>query len=338
MTTIISHPWTDPGNEASAWPLPVAAVAVAWPVLDLLTGPRRIARVHSAFSQAANLEVGEQFVALTAPAAPWVPNGLALAGAHGQRTLLGLRPGQHAWIGEGEIAFPEAGVRVTGEAAERWEPSLARHLDAVAPTMLARGLWHLATLCRPERESEDRCDSLCAPDTSSRSDLSSPGAELVPFARRIAGALDVLAGGLARADREAVLAGTRRLAGLGPGLTPAGDDILVGACTSLTLFASIGVPEFRRDATALIELRRLIAETAAAQTTALSAAWLRHAGKGEFSLPLLRLGQALASGRAPTIAAATARLMRLGASSGRCAITGLLAIGQALLRRYTAGA
>lgn len=338
MTTIISHSWIDPGNEASAWPLSVAAAAVALPVLDLLTGPRRIARVHSAFSQAANLEVGEQFVALTAPAAPWVPNGLALASTHGQRTLLGLRPGQHAWIGEGEIAFPETGVRITGDAAERWEPSLARYLDAVAPAMLARGLRHLATLCRLELESEDRCDSLHAPGTSSRPDLSSPGAELAPFARRIAGALDVLADGLARADRGAVLVGTRRLAGLGPGLTPAGDDVLVGACAALTLVACTGAPESRRDAPALLELRRLIAETAAAQTTALSAAWLRHAGRGEFSLPLLRLGQAIASARAPAIAAAMARLMRVGASSGRCTVTGLLAAGQALIWRYTAGA
>lgn len=316
MITFISHPWTDPANDARSWSLTVTTRAVAWPVLNLLTGPRRLARVHSAFSQAANLEVGEQFVALTAPAVPWVANGLALASTHGQCTLLGLRPGQHAWIGEGEIAFPEAGVRITGDAAERWEPSLARHLDAVAPTMLARGLRHLATLCRPELESE----------------------ELAPFARWLAGALDVLAGGLARADRGAVLAGTRRLAGLGPGLTPAGDDILVGTCAALTLVTCTGAPEFRRDATALLELRRLIAETAAAQTTALSAAWLRHAGRGEFSLPLLRLGQALASGRAPAIATAAAGLARLGASSGRCTLTGLLAAGQALVRRYTAGA
>jgi len=329
VTTIISHSWTDPGNEASAWPLPVAAAAVAWPVLDLLTGPRRIARVHSAFSQAANLEVGEQFVALTAPAAPWVPNGLALASAHGQRTLLGLRPGQHAWIGEGEIAFPEAGVRITGDAVERWEPSLARHLDAVAPTMLARGLRHLATLCRPELESGSVSDQ---GGSVAQHDL------LAPFAPRIAGALEVLATGLAWDDRAAVLDGTRRLAGLGPGLTPAGDDILVGACAALTLLACAGESYLRRDTRALLELRQLITETAAAQTTALSAAWLWHAGEGEFSLPLLRLGQALASGRAPAIAAAAARLMRLGASSGRCTITGLLAAGQALIWRYTAGA
>jgi hypothetical protein len=254
---------------------------------------------------------------------------LALASAHGQRTLLGLRPGQHAWIGEGEIAFPEAGVRITGDAAERWEPSLARHLDAVAPTMLARGLRHLATLCRPELESGSVSDQ---GGSVAQHDL------LAPFAPRIAGALEVLATGLAWDDRAAVLDGTRRLAGLGPGLTPAGDDILVGACAALTLLACAGESYLRRDTRALLELRQLITETAAAQTTALSAAWLWHAGEGEFSLPLLRLGQALASGRAPAIAAAAARLMRLGASSGRCTITGLLAAGQALIWRYTAGA
>ncbi|GBD16585.1 hypothetical protein HRbin26_01483 [bacterium HR26] len=329
MTTIISHSWTDPGNEASAWPRTVAATAIARPVLDLLSGPRCPARVHSAFFQAANLEVGEQFVALTAPAAPWVPNGLALASAHGQRTLLELRPGQHAWIGGGKIIFPDAGPRITGDTAERWDPALARNLDAVAPAVLAEGFQYLAALCRPELESGDafgQSGSLAWHDL------------MAPFAPRIAGALDVLVDGLARADRAAVVAGACRLAGLGPGLTPAGDDILVGACAALTLLACTGEPRLRRDAGALLELRRLIAETAAAQTSALSAAWLRHAGRGEFSLPLLRLGQALASGRAPAIAVAAAELVRLGASSGRCTLTGLLAAGQALVRRYTAGA
>lgn len=329
MITFISHPWTDPANDARSWPLTVSATAIARPVLDLLTGPQRAARVHSAYSQAANLEVGGRFVTLTAAAASWLPNGLVLSCTRSERALLGLRPGQHAWIGEGEIRFPDAALRITGEGADLWEPSLARNLDPVSLAALAAGFRHLAALSPPEEE----CGSGRGQGKSpKRNDL------LAPFTEAIRGALDILVDGLARRDRAAVLAGTHRLAGLGPGSTPAGDDILVGACAALTLLASAGEPLLRNDAAALLELRRLIAETAAAQTTALSAAWLTHAGGGEFSLPLIWLGQALASSDRPAILAAADTLVRLGASSGRCALRGLLAAGQALIRRYTAGA
>ena len=329
MTATDFHASFDPAGDTRSWPLTVAATAIARPVLDLLTGPQRAARVHSAYSQAANLEVGGRFVTLTAATASWVPNGLVLSCTRGERTLLGLRPGQRAWIGKGEIRFPDAALRITGQSADLWEPSLAWNLDLVSLAALAAGFRYLAAVLPPEEEY----GSGFGQGTSAiRNDL------LVPFAEAIRGALDILVDGLARRDRAAVLAATRRLAGLGPGLTPAGDDILVGACAALTLLASAEEPRLRTDAAALLELRRRISETAAAQTTALSAAWLTHAGRGEFSLPLFRLGQALASRDRPAILAAADTLVRLGASSGRCTLRGLLTAGQALIRRYTAGA
>lgn len=91
------------------------------------------------------------------------------------------------------------------------------------------------------------------------------------------------------------------LAGRGEGLTPSGDDLLLGYVAGLVLF--------RRSR----QLARHIAESAARRTTSLSATLLRHAARGEVPEPvhaLLERGDA-------------APLGRWGASSGRELLHGL---------------
>jgi hypothetical protein len=71
-------------------------------------------------------------------------------------------------------------------------------------------------------------------------------------------------------DHDASVAAATGLLGRGPGLTPSGDDVLAGYLT--------GGAAFGLDTTAL---RRAIAVLAPARTTALSAALLWHAARGE---------------------------------------------------------
>ena len=97
-----------------------------------------------------------------------------------------------------------------------------------------------------------------------------------------------------------------RLAGRGPGLTPAGDDILAGYVAGLTLF-------HHREPEA-----EAIAGRAARLTTALSATLLRHAAKGELPEP----AHAWLEGGDPRA------LEAFGHTSGRCLMLGLtLAVG-----------
>lgn len=92
-----------------------------------------------------------------------------------------------------------------------------------------------------------------------------------------------------------------RLAGIGEGLTPAGDDLLVGYAAGLTLWHG-------RE-----EEARAIADVAAPRTNLLSATLLRHAARGELPEPahlLLEKGD-----QAP--------LRAFGHSSGRALMLGL---------------
>ncbi|MFN2135813.1 MAG: DUF2877 domain-containing protein, partial [Candidatus Promineifilaceae bacterium] len=80
---------------------------------------------------------------------------------------------------------------------------------------------------------------------------------------------DLLLAGIVDENGELCRAAAAQLAGLGNGLTPAGDDILLGVIYALWVWK----PEAR--------LIRSIAMTAAQRTTTLSASFLRAAAEGE---------------------------------------------------------
>ncbi len=121
--------------------------------------------------------------------------------------------------------------------------------------------------------------------------------------------------GLSTNSVNAVAGGARRLAGLGPGLTPAGDDFLLGVMAGIWMSRNSWEAE---------RLCAQVATVAAPRTTSLSAAWLQHAARGEFSEPWHRLCRALgARGDGKALEVAAAGIAAVGASSGRDALAGL---------------
>jgi hypothetical protein len=110
--------------------------------------------------------------------------------------------------------------------------------------------------------------------------------------------------------------GAAQLAGLGPGLTPGGDDFLCGAM----LWAWLAHP--RPGAVC-----RAIAQTAAPRTTTLSAALLRAAAQGECGACWHALFNALTGGHDAKIAEAAQQVLIRGATSGADALAGFLWAG-----------
>lgn len=116
-------------------------------------------------------------------------------------------------------------------------------------------------------------------------------------------------------DPVAAVAG---LLGRGPGLTPAGDDLLCGALAATRLF---GIPGNR--------LAGAVRDRLAGSgliTTSLSRQLLLRALAGDGLPELLQLAQAMCSPVSPDqVAPACRRLLRIGHSSGAALATGLLA-------------
>ncbi len=107
----------------------------------------------------------------------------------------------------------------------------------------------------------------------------------------------------------------QHLAGLGPGLTPAGDDFILGAI----LAARIIHPEELANI-----LTKELAEAAAPLTTSLSAAWLRAAGRGEAGVMWHNFFAALSSGDQMAVQNAAVRLLAIGHTSGADTLAGFL--------------
>lgn len=129
--------------------------------------------------------------------------------------------------------------------------------------------------------------------------------------------MDALQTGLTQGNNAMLKAGAQYLAGLGPGLTPAGDDFLVG------LLAALVAGRLWID-NALTTLCPVIAQIAAAQTTKLSARWLHCAGQGHFGETWHHLIAALNSNTSALIRATAQRILTTGATSGVDAMSGFL--------------
>jgi hypothetical protein len=132
-----------------------------------------------------------------------------------------------------------------------------------------------------------------------------------------------------RADGE--IRGLSALVGLGEGLTPSGDDVLVGLLAGLD-----AAREASADAAALRERLRAELERGASRTTRLAAQMLDAAAAGFYAEPVLGLLQTLALPRpgAKALEQAVADLLAVGHRSGADTLRGIVAA----LERLAGGA
>lgn len=127
--------------------------------------------------------------------------------------------------------------------------------------------------------------------------------------------LSTLSCALAKADISSARRTTSELAGLGIGLTPAGDDFLLGAMLAAWII-------YPREIAAV--LTREITNTAAPLTTSLSAAYLRSAGRGEAGVLWHRFLDALVAGHEAGMQRQVTELLSMGHTSGADALAGFM--------------
>lgn len=147
-------------------------------------------------------------------------------------------------------------------------------------------------------------------------DLPPPQSALAQEMIRVTGtASQQFIAGLQRGDEKVCLAVVDRLAGLGGGLTPSGDDWLVGC--ALAVHAGLPYVEETMQQALLM---------AATKTSPLSAAYLRAAARGECHLSWHRLFAGVLADDDKAVAAAARTLARQGHTSGADALAGFVAL------------
>jgi len=259
-------------------------------VAELLRGPVRPARVLLSVPAAVYVHVpgergGDVVGVLTSDAAR-LPLGCVLFRPSNGRPLVALPSGAPAEVGGGRIVVGDLAV----SAAAWWNPR--PRLPSLHPALLPEGVRQLRNALYGEGVPH--------------SAFTLPGLPAGP-----GGPLAALRGAVRRADLDAALRTATRLIGLGPGLTPAGDDVMAGTIAGLVL---LGHPSADRFAAGVYAL-------AAGRTTELSRALLRHAACGRVSGEFAAVLHALVGER--PLMPAVAALLATGSTSGRALALGL---------------
>ncbi|RMG89826.1 MAG: DUF2877 domain-containing protein [Chloroflexi bacterium] len=130
---------------------------------------------------------------------------------------------------------------------------------------------------------------------------------------RVNDAITRLVTGLVAEETAVTLPAVRTLAGLGHGLTPSGDDVLVGVMYGLwACWPTIKAQRWCK----------MLAETAVTCTNTLSAAWLQAASHGEATPPWHELVNGLITDSKTAVTLALARIQQTGHTSGTDALIG----------------
>jgi hypothetical protein len=234
--------------------------------------PRR-GIVHSVFAGAANLSFGPAWWTLLAADRPDQPSGIRLA--PDTPHLSPMRPGSPVHVRAGHLRAGDAVIDC--RVATRWAP----------------GAWPAAAA---GLEARLRQLELAATRRA--------WAGAAAMAQAVCDALDD--------DDTALAAIARRVVGRGPGLTPSGDDVIVGLLTALGMHR-------------IADRERLAHAVAPAlpTTTALSRHLVEEAALGLPGRALHELGAALRSGA--NFEGAIRRALDTGATSGADAAVGLIA-------------
>jgi hypothetical protein len=251
-------------------------------------------------------------VILSMPDVPLAPNAFAVdLGAYATLEAAGFRAGQSVSLGVGARPGPEADWWVALGAGEPWEPrprvpssappDLADRLRAVRVTVVAEGA----------RES---LLPLIWVSESDRGGL--PAGSL----RSAAPAARMLVAAAIRRDATSVERAAGRLAGLGSGLTPSGDDVLAGFAAAWALVGA----SLTLDGTARRVVTGALRSGADAAASPIGRAWLEHACRGELLEPMTRFVALLLAGTSLDLTPAVRGALAVGSSSGADWMVGFL--------------
>jgi hypothetical protein len=250
--------------------------------------------VHSVFVRACNLELASgRLLGLVERDIGAVPRGFQLATRDGFSFLDHVETGAGIGSRGGLLRIERSGLSVDLRPAVPWRSNLDKYpiaCDRKEVAMAWRAAW-----------------TALAVDGGA-----------VSLQRQAGNAIKNLVNAVRTSQPDPIVDIVARLIGLGDGLTPAGDDFLVGFVAGLAaLPPDRGRAAFRAAITTAIL-------AAMPQTGAISRLYLEAAIAGEVSEPLAALATAIGRGDAAEAARAAAIALAVGVSSGAAASYGLL--------------
>lgn len=263
--------------------------------------------VIATFARSCYLDLDGRIIALVSPDLSNGPLNLVLSPApvfaHLSVGTLVRSTAERLRVGE------EWDVKLVG--ASGWDPVL-RRIDPIAAPYLWTHLSSLDTLMDAEAPLEGLGRVCIQPTKGDLTSLEQSGVS----------ALTDLSHGLQKANPEQLARGAHALAGLGPGLTPSGDDVLVGCLLALAVLPNTNPGP----------LREAIISSARGRTTRIGEAYLNAAARGEASEAWHHLISSLQTPDAVPLIGAARQILAVGETSGSDMLGGFVLASRVLLR------
>jgi uncharacterized protein DUF2877 len=281
------------------------AVAASQHALDVLRDHHgRGGEVHSAYRRTINIRfAGDQLVCLHGGRRLVAPFGIALGQRFRSPAFERITPGAPVEAAPHFLRIPTEDLEVELAETPAWAPRA--RATTLAPDAAARHAETLEAILL-QHDNPDGLAGLVE------------GADATPLLRRALPGAQDLERGLARGDRARILTGAGPLLGLGPGLTPAGDDFLAGF---------LGTAALTRPADEVLirDVGAEILRLAESRTTLLSRAFLSHALQGALAPPVDAVAAAILEGAGrPAVARAAQAAAAIGHTSGLDILAGMV--------------
>ena len=295
--------------------LPLVAVDYSRPIQPMFEQVERIGTIHSVFNKAMNIALDGTLLALLSTELPHMPNSVRLSSSVTKELLPILRPGMEVRVGNDRLNIPAYNVSLRLPETPAWEPrpditSYQWHRETVAQHVSL--LAHLLA----DKPQQGGLAPLVRPLL-----LGQP-TQKTPLSQMALPKLQLLAQESWRQNIVGVEKATRGLAGLGPGLTPSGDDVLGGFAAIMALLS----PQLSADAASRKHIAAAITAVARPRTTALSSVLLAHAARGEIAeqMGALLLTLTHPAEEFKAVLNAADRVLAFGGSSGGDTLLGML--------------
>ncbi len=266
------------------------------------------ALIHSVFDSAANLRLvaEERLITVLISDHYELPQGIRISAR--DLSLQSLTAGRRAASRGGILRFDSSPLTIDLRGAPMWKCRLAE-LNIDMRSASAKKAWSTAWSLLNKGQKLKNTDILAE-------DLfqSNAGSQL---SQSISRPVMQLVTSTEESNLQGSIHAAEKMIGLGPGVTPSGDDILIGflaALWSMTGQNNAQLSFIHSFGDALMQIAK--------QTSEISRTYLYHATRGQFSSSLSNLAEVIATG--DDVEHATQEAMRVGHSSGMDSVTGLL--------------
>ncbi|RXG65667.1 DUF2877 domain-containing protein, partial [Candidatus Atribacteria bacterium 1244-E10-H5-B2] len=199
------------------------AKSIASDLIDTLTAKTVEGIVHSVFDQACNIQLDRNsLVTLISSKLPNYPAAIKLDVAEDQKLCsFGFKVGMKAVINKDEIKIPEICISIKLTGAKVWDSSPLFFRSTVSEEILNKNIEKIRDLTLKYGEMEGIASILDGDKVANH------------YKDFIINSVKRLTRGISDFDYKEITEASKRLIGLGPGLTPAADDFLLGILASL---------------------------------------------------------------------------------------------------------